>query len=437
LTENNTQLNDLLKQDKKGLSLKQNFSWTFLGNALYSLFQWGVLIVIAKIAGSEMLGEFVLGMTVTAPVLMLLNLQLRGVIATDAKCEYTFNDYFSLRIYCIAISFIIILLISSCYYWILNRGIVTALMILAIGVSKCFESVSDLLYGYLQQQERMDTISKSMILKGVCTIVVFVCGLYLSNGNILVATVLYTFSWLLTLIFYDFAQTKKVYDALGAPSKSFFDALSLKVLKKKHFELFMLSFPLGFVMFLVSLNVNIPRFFLDKYHGNYELGIFSGISYFIFVGTTIINALGQSATPRLSKLYADRNEKQFVILSYKIMGIGFIVGIFGIIAALLFGKEILIITYNDEFSQYNDLFVLMMIAGGIGYIASFIGFSVTATRKFSKQTLPFVVITGATAAASYLLIPSMGKYGAAYAAIISSVVNVILVFCVFYNTKKV
>src|ERR1044072_4016691 len=68
---------------RHSLSLRTNFSWTLAGNLIYSGCQWGVLIVLARLGSPEQVGQFALALAVTAPVIMLSNLQLRGVLATD------------------------------------------------------------------------------------------------------------------------------------------------------------------------------------------------------------------------------------------------------------------------------------------------------------------------------------------------------------------
>ena len=77
-----------------GLSLRKNFSWTFAGNVVYALSQWGMLTVLAKLGSPEMVGRFALGLSITAPIVMFTNLQLRQIQATDARGEYRFGDYF-------------------------------------------------------------------------------------------------------------------------------------------------------------------------------------------------------------------------------------------------------------------------------------------------------------------------------------------------------
>src|SRR3954469_7592651 len=83
---------------RHALSLRSNFSWTFAGNVVYAGCQWGMLMVLAKLGSPERVGQFALGLAVTAPILMFSNLQLRAIQATDARREYRFGHYLALRL---------------------------------------------------------------------------------------------------------------------------------------------------------------------------------------------------------------------------------------------------------------------------------------------------------------------------------------------------
>ena len=50
-------------------SLRSNFSWTFVGNVVYSACQWGMLVLLAKIGNPQMVGQYGLGMAIATPVL--------------------------------------------------------------------------------------------------------------------------------------------------------------------------------------------------------------------------------------------------------------------------------------------------------------------------------------------------------------------------------
>src|SRR4051812_678202 len=82
----------------KRLPLHMNFGWMLSSNLVYATCQWGVLVVLAKLSSAEMVGRFALGLAVTAPVLLLTNMQLRTIQATDVRRQFDFSDYVRLRL---------------------------------------------------------------------------------------------------------------------------------------------------------------------------------------------------------------------------------------------------------------------------------------------------------------------------------------------------
>jgi hypothetical protein len=52
------------------LTLRMNFLWTLTGNVFYAACQWGILVVLAKLGTSQMVGEFALALAITAPVVI-------------------------------------------------------------------------------------------------------------------------------------------------------------------------------------------------------------------------------------------------------------------------------------------------------------------------------------------------------------------------------
>src|SRR3712207_3906404 len=85
-------------KDNSSLSLGTNISWNVLGTAVYTFSQWAMLAVLTKVGTLEMVGQFALGLAVTAPVVNFLKLQLRWVQATDVRVHYNFGDYLALRL---------------------------------------------------------------------------------------------------------------------------------------------------------------------------------------------------------------------------------------------------------------------------------------------------------------------------------------------------
>src|ERR1039458_5224737 len=147
-------------------SLRLNFSWTLLGNVVYVGTQWGILVLLARLGNPEAVGQFSLGLAITAPVMIFASLSLRVVQATDARIQFQFQDYVGLRILMTIIAAFVIFGVSGSLY----RG-ETALTIGAFALSKGIESFSDVVYGLWQQQERMDLIAQSLMLRGALALI--------------------------------------------------------------------------------------------------------------------------------------------------------------------------------------------------------------------------------------------------------------------------
>ena len=408
-----------------GLSLRTNFSWTLLGNIVYSGCQWGMLVILAKLGSPVMVGQFALGLAVTAPIIMFANLQLRAVQATDAKHEYLFGDYLGLRLIAIALALFVIVAIS----FFSGYREDTMLVILVIGVAKAFESTSDIFFGLLQQHERMDRIAKSMMLKGFLSLLALGIGVYLTRST-LWGVIGLAVIWALILIYYDLKSGALILrlSQITNPSANIKiddSTLSPRWDKAKLRKLALLALPLGFVMLLISLNVNIPRYFIEHYLGERQLGIFAAISYLMVAGTTIVSALGQSASPRLAKYYASGNHTAFRDLLVKLVAIAMLLGLAGLLVVIFAGRELLTLLYRPEYAKHVDIFLWAMVAAGISYITSFLGYGMTAARYFKVQMPLFTVVILVLIIACFWLIPAHGLLGAAMALTIAAIAQML------------
>jgi O-antigen/teichoic acid export membrane protein len=180
--------------------------------------------------------------------------------------------------------------------------------------------------------------------------------------------------------------------------------------------------PLGLTTFLVSLNSNIPRYFIEHWVGRDGLGYFAAIAYFVFAAQLVIGSLSRAASPRLAILYRDDRTRYGALLG-KLVVIGVAMGAFGVLAAVIAGEPFLRLVYNPEYAERNHLLVLLMAAGGIMFVNAFFGMAISAARFFAVQTVTYVVVALTTVTACALLIPRWGLEGAAWSAIASATVN--------------
>jgi O-antigen/teichoic acid export membrane protein len=407
-------------------SLLQNFSWTMVGNVVYSACQWGMLIVLAKLGTPEMVGEFTYALAVTAPVFMFTNLQLRAVQSTDAQSKYSFNDYLGLRLTSTGAALAMLVVMAG----LLFSPTSTAIAVVLMGLAKAIESVSDVCYGLAQQHERMDFISISLILKGLLSLVMLSMGLVIS-GTVLGGIIGLTLAWLVLLLGYDLPTVRRLGGLRNARRY-----LSGRYHWPTQRKLIWLTLPLGFVMFLVSLNTNIPRYFIEHYLSPRELGIFAAIAYLMLVGSIIQGAMAQAASPRLAKYYAQGNRRAFSSLLLKLIGLALGLGLGAIAMAQIAGAQILTVVYQPEYAQYADLLVWLMVAAALDYVASFLGTAMTAARYFRSQVPLFICTASLLAIACFYCIPLWGLNGIVFAMILASMVRTLLCLVVLTHALR-
>ncbi len=406
------------------LPLRVNFAWTFAGNVVYAACQWGMMMALAKIGSPEMVGRFALGLAITAPVMLFASLALRAAQATDARGEYHFADYLALRL---VTTFLALIVIAGI---VLVGGYTgeTGWVILLIGLAKAFEAISDVFYGLFQRAERMDRIAWSMIIKGVVSLTALTIAVWILRSVWAGAAALAA-AWALVLALYDIPIGSSLVSRSTSQRSGLLPIWHWPTL----FRLARLTFPLGVTMMLISLNTNIPRYFVQHYWGERELGFFAAAAYLIVAGTTVVSALGQSASPRLAHYYAMGETTRFRTLLVKLLGVGALLGLSGIVISLVSGRQILTILYTSAYAMMADVFAWIMVAAAMAYLASFLGYALTATRHFAIQPFIFGGVALVNGLLCLVLIPRYGLTGAAWAMGLANLVQFIVFGgCVLY-----
>ena len=406
---------------RKTLSLRRNFSWTFVGNVVYAASQWGMLVIIARLGTPAMVGEFALGLALTAPIVLFSNLQLRGIQANDARRRFAFNDYLTLRLITTALALCVL-------GGLVATGNFTGpgLLILLIALTKSLESVSDVYYGLLQQHERLDVVAQSLMLRGVLSLAALAAGLYLTT-SLLWGVVAMALCWAAVLVLFDIPRGARVLGS-GSPNSKTWPS------PERLGELARLALPLGFTMLLVSLNTNVPRYFIEQYEDTYALGIFSALAYIMVAGRTVVAALGQAASPRLSSYYAAGNRRAFRALATRLLSVGVLLGAGGVAASLLAGGPLLNFVYGTDYGEHRELFVHLMVAAAFIYVGSFAGYVMTAAQRFGVQAPLAGVVVLVSCLACWLLVPRYGLTGAALATTAAAAVQFALSALICWRT---
>ena len=396
------------------LLLLKKAKWLVGGNFIFAFSQWAILIFFARMTNQENLGQYALALAIVTPIFAVGNLQLRPLYILDVNSEqkYTYTHFYYLRLICSFIALACCLVLGLFFN-------VSILVLLLVGLLKFFESYSDIIYAYYNAHDQTQLISKSLFLKGTLSVLAVAVGLYLFDFY--TALFLFLFVYLVVWLVIDNLYIQKTQEIKKM-------SLDLEIMKS--------AIPMGISLGIVTLQSNIPRLFLDQYASIEAVGIFTVLSYFIIVGSIFINSICQYLSPRLTHAWNHNRAYFKKLLSMALLVAGGL-GLIAIFLSYFMGEFVLNLVYGAEYVAYTDAFVLTMVAGFILYLATVLGYTLTAIGFIKQQVYLFSIVLIFSVLVSYLCIPEYGIIGGIYTLMVSYLVQCVLsLLVVFFRLKE-
>ncbi len=388
-------------------TVSRNFSWMLFGNVVTAASNWLIIAVIARLATPHVVGEYAYALALCQPLIMLSQLNLRSLQATDTEDRNPFHDYFTLRLVCSAVC--ILTLGMLCL--VLRPSAHTMAVIMIVGLSMSFDSISDVIYGYLQQQERMKVIGISNALKGSSALLALGVTLFVTRDLFWGVVASATASAAVLLLF-DLGNVW-LHREGQAPSRP-----TLIVVRSERvpvlLQLAKSAVPMGMVMMLCSLTTSTPRLAVGQFLGTYELGVFAAMMSIIGMGRIVVNALGQAATPRMARHLASGERQKFYSTFRALMLVGGVLSLAAPIGAYVIGEEVIVMIYGPAYGGTRSILTWCMFAGAISYLASLVGYAITAARVFVAQLHLLIAVCVVGVVSSWFLVPMAGLTGAAW-----------------------
>ena len=404
-----------------GLSLRSNFAWVLTGNVVYAACQWAMIVALAKLGSTSMVGQFSLGLAIATPVLMFTNLHLRAVQATDARRLYSFTEYLQLR----GVMTLGAIAMIAGIAWFERYERHTTMVILVVALGKGIETLSDIHYGLFQLNDRLDQTGISMMLRGAFSVAALSAGLYLTR-DVFWGCAALALVWAAALLLFDVRRARRfVWHSENNWTGSWSPERHAQGLQRQ-WNLMRLALPLGIVTTMASINLNMPRYFIEARMGEHQLGIFSALAYATVAMTLVSDSLGHCAIPRMSRLYAGGELAKFRSVLFQLSAIGCALGLAGLVVAKVMGTRLLTIFYSPEYAAGSRVFIVLMLATAIHCVAGMLTSGIMSARCFRVQVPMFALVVASTALACYRLVPTSGLTGGAEAMVIGAAVRLVL-----------
>ena len=380
------------------------FGWALSSNIVYSMCQWGFVVVLAKLGTPADVGAYALGLAVTSPILMFANCQGRNLVASDVRDEYLFGEHLSFRI----VSLTLALLVLCAVIALTQSSLTSASVILLVGLGQCFDYSSETYFGLLQKHGRLDRVSLSLMLKGPLCLLLLGALMY-ATRNVLWSVAGLAIGRLLVLCCVDARSALTI----AGPYRLVWHQATLR-------KLFVTALPLGVISGLCAVNLNIPRYFIEGDLSKRDLGIFSALASLVGAGNLVMAALASCSIVGLAKAWASRDTPMYRSLSLKLLGVSAIMGSVGVLIAFSVGNRVLALLFRPDYAGSAGVFARIMVAGAVGYVVSAQGYAMTAARKFAQQVPILIGAAAVTTLSSWYLVPRRGLVGAAEAWMLGS-----------------
>ena len=384
---------------------------------MHAASSWAMVLVLARLERPEDVGRLALALATCAPVMMLADMSVEGVLAVDAARRYRFADYLAFRLLTTAAGLGVIAILAAVLA--ADRGL--AVVVLLVGVTRAIESLSGLAHGLLRQRERMAPAGLGLALRGGLSLAAFAAGLRLA-GPLEWAVLGLAAGRAVTLAAWDLPAVAAVLRADVAGRKP--TALRPVWDRSALAGLAATGLPLGVVMLLGALAESAPRWVVHAGLGEAALGVFAAVAYPAMVADLAVRALAEAASPRLARHWASGERAAYARLAARLAGAGVATGCAGLVAAALAAGPILAALYGPRYATSAGLLTWLMLAAGARHVATFLSTAITAAWYFRAQVPLLAVVALAAGAGTAWLAPVAGLQGAAAALLLAGLVHV-------------
>jgi O-antigen/teichoic acid export membrane protein len=390
-----------------------DFTWTLLGNGIFSVCQWGIIIILAKLATTEAVGQYSLSQAILGPVLMFAAFSLRSAVASDLKDQFTNREYVGFRLITLGAGLSVAILVA----FGTARSTTVIMMVGLVGLTQSAELISDTLYGFHQRGGNLVRPATSMILKSTAGLAALIAGIWWGH-SVLAGLAGLAATRAAVLVFYDLKGTLGQGDQALDIRRAYFPW-------RRHFHLFGVVFFLGLLALFSTLIGTIPRYFIEYYLGSRELGVFAAITSLTAIGLMPVAAFGMAAFVRLAHGFTDGRPRDVLRILGPLLGLSFAIGASGIIVAYFAGPQILGLLFRREYAARTDLLLLTMVMGAVTFLSASLGVSLSAARIFKPQATLLASVGAFEALCCWVLVPRMGLTGAAAACVAAAVVQLV------------
>ena len=398
---------------------KKDYIWNSIGSFLQSAISPILLIVITRLNGVGDSGLFSFAMSLSVVFWAISLWGGRTYQVSDVKKEFSSGDYIVVRF----ISSLIVAVFSISFCILSGYDLIKTELIMVLVSFKILESIADSMYGVLQIHNKLYIVGISLTMKSVFGFMLFTLIDILTKNIIYGALSIFIVN-IAVVIFYDIPWMKHV-ESVGLTKKNIMQAGKIM---KKTAEVFV-------VVFLTMFSLNIPRYFLDKYHYD-QIGYFGIMAMPITLLTLFISFVLQPNVVNLSELLKKKKIKEFTKIVSKIDFITVTLGILFVISSYLIGVWVLNAVFGIDINNFRiDLTIMVIGAVANAFVSIYVNLLIIL-RRFKGQFYTLLVTNILAVILSIYLIDRLAMLGSVLVFMIISFLQAIILLFIYKRSLK-
>lgn len=355
---------------------KKNFIWNTLGTGLNAFNSLFFMIAVTRINGVDNAGIFTIAFS-TACIIYIIGIYAGRIYqVTEPDKTITNKEYIINRM--ITTISMIVLVILFCL--IRKYTLFKTTIFILLTTYKSLEAFSEVLYGILQKNEKLEKVGKSLFFKSIISIILFVV-VDIITKNLIISICIMLLVNILIIIMYDFKNSKEYVE------------IETKVNRSNVLKIFKLGFFTFIISFLGMYILNAPKYAIDSYlEDNYQT-----IFGIIVMPATVIGLVAQFLIHpylnKILKLYENRNLKELNKIIGKLILSIIGVGVLSSLLAYFLGPEVLGIIYGIDLSLYRVDLLIIIISSTIYTIGVIYSSVLTTVRETFSQFIMYIIIS--------------------------------------------
>ncbi len=423
--------------------LRNNVLWNTVGNIVYYISQYALMILATNISGAYVNGLVATAMTIAATCITVCAYGMRSFQISDFDHQYSDATYLKSRYVTLAAAG----LLCTGFAFAVSYSAEQRVVILVYTLCRLSEGFVDVLHGYLQRAERMDLVGISFGVRGIASILVFGIGLWLTQDIVLTLLAMTALNWLYVLVVdwplsrnkADFTPNVTHGAAIDVATADAETTVKQTVVQVDMFapkgffarlakgkgvtSLLWVCAPLALYSFLNSAVGSVIKLYCERICGVEAFSDFNNI----FAPVQILQVGAAYVFVPFMTIFAhawvDKNKARYL----KALGVASVampvLWVCGAVGVAVFGHWGLRLLYGEEILASAALLQPSVVATVITTYVSILCYLLSMMRKMKDLIISNAIGIVASFAVAAPMITAFGIYGAAYATVVARAVQ--------------